>query len=373
MNLVTAETLSALQWPIGVRGHAMMTRLVRDGASAYIRGAPSSVALAVSSGSVVPLTEEGQGALSPLRLRVYVNRGALADGPRAPLSADGVGELLADLAPHYPTAALIVSGVDPLFDLALDAALDEEGALTLPDRRVRRWMPTALKVLGAHRDQLNDAERRLMARADVRVAPITSTSPRTLHAMREMHAALWGSAIHSDVAPTPREPWFSAAIEDDALETVGVYRDGRLRAFAVFHDAPDDRLVLVTMGCSAESACGHRASLLRILASSLLSEARRRRASLVTDADAPGFDTLPGSIEGWTLARVYTRHLSPLRRLVWRLHARGAAPPEELPVLILDDTEEVERRAYPDPDDEPTTMMSSSRSHRRAMQLGPRH
>jgi len=345
----------------------MMTRLVRDGAEAYINGSNAHMALAVSPGTVVPLTAEGLGGLSLLRARVYLNRGVLADGPRARLDAASIGDLLEELGGHYPTAALIVAGVDPLFDRALDAALDAEGALTLPDRRVLRWMPTALKVLGAHRDQLNAAEQRLMARAEVRVAPVTSTAPRTLHAMRAMHDSLHDGAA----GPAPREPWFSAAIEDDALETLGVYRDGKLRAFAVFRDAPDDRLVLVTSGCGAESACGTRASLLRILASSLLSVARHRKRSLITAADTPGFDTLPGSVEGWTLARVYTRHLSLIRRVVWWLHARGGAPAETIPLLGLDDTEEVERQAFPDPDETPTTVMSAGREHRRSLRIGP--
>jgi hypothetical protein len=378
MELISKTGLEELRWPVGARGRAILTRLARDGVSAYLEDSSAELSLVRTEDAVVPVVTGRSGdswtpctpsaewpaagglrrlltpalRLAGLDATACVNHWMVPMGPG--LGGEDLQGLLRGLSKRFPRRALVLKDIDPVLNPGLAAAADAAGLRLLPGREVRRWRLGAVSAWSARHRHVLEREQRLLGPVRVSVREVRSTSPRTLRQMRALYRAANTRAARP--GPDYREPWFAAAVESDTLFVLGVYKDDELRAFAICHDGGRRALTRIAIGC--DPAARSNPALMRILASAQLHEAARSRLGLVVDADALEFEHISGGETGALITAVYTRHLPFYQRVAWWAHARPLpalpAPGDAGPEVVFNPESTDEALAI---DEGPTTLV----------------
>jgi hypothetical protein len=217
----------------------------------------------------------------------------------------------------YPGHAVLFKGIEPKTTPALSAAVAAAGYETICHRQVYFWDPKdseALRRPDVKRDQ------GLLQRTAYDVGWARAEVMADSRRLRQLYRALYEEK-HSRFSLQYTEPFFSLAQRSRLLDFLVVERDNQIDGFSTLFR---DRGHLVSSITGYEPTVPRKEGLYRIAMAGLMREAMDSGLLLNFSAGADRFKMLRGARPRLEYEAVYVRHLSPVRRLPWRILAHLA-------------------------------------------------
>jgi len=259
---------------------------------------------------------------------VYPNHWLTVSRPGLGLEPSEIESMIARLTRAYPRHAIVVSNIVPAVCLQNYKALAHAGCDMIPSRRV--WFfdparPMAGKKFKNTRTKLNRLKRLQLKTADA-----ATTDKTFLHQRADaMSNAYYSLNIHrhSRLNPQYTDNFFRIMLDSELVAAKGwCDRDDELSCFTLTTVVSNQVVSAIAAHRSAELEPGVRS--IQLLSGNHIELARRTQGMLHWGGGADWYKYHLGAIPAQEFDAVYTRHLSPRRRLPWWIlkrfrHCRG--------------------------------------------------
>lgn len=240
---------------------------------------------------------------------VYLNNNLLPNNPSLSLTDEQLQKVTARLTQDFPNHAICIKGIE---------RFPTSNVLRLLARQIYIWRPEVLEEVGKKAVKIRStlkADAKLLDQGKVTFEPFIQVDKQTAQQLRGFYRSVYVNK-YSHLSADYSEKWFeSLAIYCDSFKLLAVKQNGELSGFISYFETED----MIYSGLVGHDDHDGEKGIYRACIRQLVFLAQAGAKPLHLSSGVGEFKRRRGARAAMEYDHVLVEHLSPWRRLGWRL------------------------------------------------------